>query len=214
MKTIKWCASADPWELSQEIAPVLEEGGLVCLACAGRYRIFADFTNSNAVLLLMRSKGRVRTAPALVFIDGEEQLPAIAADVDPVALRLARALWPQPLTIRVRPNPELPGEVLKQLGGSKSRIGVRVPSDPLVRAVVASVGRPLLVSSANRERKAGESSPAQVRRTFGRQVEVFVDQGDLRPEPVSTVVDIKDGEVLVERAGAITESQLAEHAAA
>jgi L-threonylcarbamoyladenylate synthase len=213
MKTIKWSDASDPWELSQEIASVLQEGGLACLPCAGRYRIFAVLSDVDAVLQLMRSKGRVRKAPALVFIDGEEQLSIVADDVDPVALELGRALWPQPLTIRVTPSSDLPKKVLKQLGGAKSQIGVRIPSDPLVRAVVASVGSPLLVSSANRERRSGESSPAQVRKTFANQVDLFVDQGDLAPGPVSTVVDVKDGKVLVERAGAVTGEQLAEHTA-
>lgn len=211
MKTIYWNDASDPWEVSQEIASVLQEGGLACMPCAGRYRIFAVLSNTEAVLQLMRSKGRVRKAPALVFIDGEEQLPTVAEEVDPVALELGRALWPQPLTIRVVPSSQLPKKVLKQLGGAKSRIGVRIPSDPLVRAVVASAGAPLLVSSANRERKSGASSPAQVRKNFGNQVDVFVDMGDLSPEPSSTVVDIKDGKVLVERAGVVTEAQIADH---
>ncbi|MBW2529777.1 MAG: L-threonylcarbamoyladenylate synthase [Deltaproteobacteria bacterium] len=213
MRTIKWNDSADPWELSKEIASVLQEGGLACMPCAGRYRIFAVLHHVDAVMQLMRSKGRVSKAPALVFIDGEEQLSTVAEEIDPVALQLGRALWPQPLTIRVLPSPELPKKVFKQLGGAKSRIGVRIPSEPLVRAVVASVGSPLLVSSANRERKSGASSPAQVRKTFANQVDLFVDQGDLSPGAVSTVVDVRDGKVKVERPGAISDAQLAEHQA-
>ena len=158
MKTIKWTDSAQAGEIEQTVAEVLIGGGLACLPCGGKYRLLADLGNVDAVMHLMQSKGRVRRAPALVFIDREEQLSTVAEEVDPVALRLARALWPQPLTIRVRPNPELPIKVLKQLGGSKSRIGVRIPADPFIRALLVKVDRPLLVSSANKEAKSGDGS--------------------------------------------------------
>jgi L-threonylcarbamoyladenylate synthase len=203
MKTIKWSDSAEAGEIQQAVAEVLTGGGLVCLPCGGKYRLFADLGNVDAVMHLMQSKSRVRRAPALVFIDREDRLGDVAEEVDPVALRLARALWPQPLTIRVKPNPELPSKVLKQLGGSKSRIGVRVPADPFIRALLTEVGRPLLVSSANKEAKAGDGSPAQVRTSFSAHVDLFVDRGDLAPEPRSTVVEVHEGTVAVERVGAV-----------
>jgi L-threonylcarbamoyladenylate synthase len=204
MRTIKWTEAADPQGLCDEVRETLVGGGLACIPCGGRYRLLADLTNEEAVLALMQSKGRVREAPALVFISGEDELGRVAAEVEPLALALARRLWPQPLTIRVKPNPDLPAKVLKQLGGARGRIGVRVPSDALARAILARVGRPLLVSSANREHKAGASSPAQVRKTFGARVDVFIDRGDLVPEAASTVIDVRDGAIVITRAGAVS----------
>jgi L-threonylcarbamoyladenylate synthase len=209
MKTIKWSDTADLAACAAEAAEVLAEGGLVCLPCGGKYRLLADLTNETAVMRLMASKGRVRRAPALVFIDREERLASVAEEVDPTMLALGRALWPKPLTIRVRPSPELPSKVLKQLGGAKGKVGVRIPSEDLVCAVAARLGRPLLASSANKEARAGDGSPAQVRKSFAPHVDLFVDRGDLQPGPTSTVVEIQDGKVEVERAGAISSEELA-----
>jgi len=208
MKTIKWSEKSAS-ELEQCIAEVLEQGGLVCLPCTGKYRLFADLTNVDAVMHLMQSKSRVRRAsPALVFIDEEARLGQVAEQVDPLALRLARALWPKPLTVRVKPHPDLPSKVLKQLGGSKSKIGVRVPADAFICALVKRVDRPLLVSSANKEDKSGDGSPAQVRKSFSAHVDLFVDRGDLAPELPSTVVEVHDGQVIVDRAGSILAHEL------
>ena len=208
MRTIHWTDNVDTDRVCKEVAAVLKSGGLVCLPCAGRYRIVADFSNPDAVISLMQSKGRVRQAPALVFIHHESLLDQVTSNVDARALEIARAHWPGPLTVRVKPHEDLPGKVRKQLGGKKSKIGVRIPADPLLRSLAECVGRPLLVSSANREKKSGESSPAQVRKTFAARVDVFVDHGDLSPEPTSTVIDIKNGEIVVERAGAISKETL------
>jgi len=203
MKTVNATPAQDERELAEEIARVLRDGGLACLPCSGRYRIVADLTNEAAVLALAQSKGRVREAPALVFVDSEKMLETVSAAIDPGVVRLAKAIWPQSLTIRVVPRPELPARILRQLGGRKSRVGVRIPEDALVRATVSALGRPLYVSSANREHKAGDSSPAQIRKTFGNSVQIFVDRGDLAPGPASTIVDIVDGKLVFARVGAV-----------
>jgi L-threonylcarbamoyladenylate synthase len=209
MKILQWDDHQHD-SISRSVAKTIQEGGLVCLPCNGRYRLLADLTSADAVGRLVQSKGRVRRAPALVFIDSVKALHQVAGSVEPAAIKVARQLWPGPLTIRVALTSDLPDKVRKLLGGGKGRIGVRVPADPLLRQILRSCGRPLLVSSANRERKTGDSSPAQVRKNFATTVDLFLDRGDLTPGPRSTVIDIRDGELVVERAGLVTEERLRE----
>ena len=194
--------------LISRLAETLKEGGLVCLPCNGSYRIVADLRNPDAVQELMQSKSRTKTAPALIFVDTTERLAELTDDLHPMARRLADALWPGPLTIRVKLHDQWPKKIIKHLGGKKAQVGVRVPEDDLVRAVVRKVGGPLLVSSANRQKKSGDSSPAQVRKTFAARVDIFVDSGDIHKDTVSTVIDIVKGELSVVRTGNIDEQTL------
>jgi L-threonylcarbamoyladenylate synthase len=203
VKTLKIESSNNVEELAHQAASVIQEGGLVCLPCAGRYRLFADLMNNDAVTRLMQAKSRIKTAPALVFIGGESELDRVAEDVPALARKIAETLWPQPITIRLSPSSELPSKVRKQLGGKKVRLGVRAPEDELAREIVKKVGSPILVSSANRQKKAGESSPAQVSKTFGPHIDLFFNQGDLRPETPSTIIKIEDDAVVIERQGAV-----------
>jgi L-threonylcarbamoyladenylate synthase len=214
METIKLDDSTDRQALIQRIAEIILSGDLVCMPCNGTYRIVADLTNADAVLKLMQSKSRAGSTPALVFLDSEARLDEVAEDLHPLARKLAKSLWPQHLTIRVQLSPELPRAITRHLGARKAKVGVRVPADDLAREVARSVGRPLLISSANRQKKRGESSPAQVRKTFGARIALFVDQGDLQKGPRSTVIDVVDGELSIEREGAIPESTLREVLAA
>jgi len=207
METIKLDEIKDLEALSTRLASVLDQGGLVCLPCNGAYRIVADLGNVDAVMEVLQSKQRTHKTPALIFVDSEARLESVAVGLHPHAQALARALWPQPLTIRIELRDELPRKVVKLLGGKKAKVGVRVPGNVLVRAVTEKLGRPLFVSSANRQKKAGESSPAQVRKTFAARVDVFIDAGDMQKTP-STVVDIVDGELSVERLGVISKEVL------
>lgn len=208
MEIIKFDDTTERDALVQQLSEVVCDGGLVCLPCNGTYRILADFTNLAAVQELMQSKSRTRSAPALLFIDSEDRLDEVADALHPLAYQLAGALWPRPLTIRVQLSSDIPKKIVKQLGGKKAKVGVRMPAGELARALVRAVARPVLVSSANRERKRGESSPAQVRKTFGARVDVFVDCGDLKKDAPSTVVDISDGKPVIVRPGAIEAAEL------
>ena len=213
MKSIKLAETADVTALVRTAAEVLREGGLVCLPSGGRYRILARLDDVDAVRRLMQAKSRVKTAPALVCVRGEADIDLVAEDVHPLARRIARELWPQPVTIRVKPRSDLPSKVIKQLGGKNARVGVRMSGTPLMSAIVEAVGGPLLVSSANRERRAGDSSPAQVSKTFGQHIDLFLNDGDLQPGAVSTVIDFTDDALVIERQGAVAKDTIAQCAA-
>lgn len=200
-------AEAGPAELD-ELVRVLAEGGLICLPCGGSYRILADLGNEKAVTRLLQSKRRTRKAPSLVFVGDRDMLPSVAADIDPLVGQLTERLWPGPLTILFDAHPDLPRRVVKQLCKANGKLGVRVPEDGPARQVVRRLGRPVLVSSANKESKAGAGSPAQVRKTFRAQVDLFLDAGDLAPGTSSTVVDVREGQLVVTRPGAVSQDQI------
>jgi len=208
MKTISLRDAQPGREDLDALVRALDDGGLICLPCAGSYRILADLTDPGAVTRLLQSKRRTRNAPSLVFVSDLGMLSSVAGSIDPLASKVAEQLWPGQLTILFDAHPDLPRKVVKQLCKANGKLGVRVPDDALARRVVQGLGRPVLVSSANKERKAGAGSPAQVRKTFRDRIDVFLDAGDLSPAPSSTVVDLRDGQLVVTRPGAISQEQI------
>ena len=197
-------------EQIEETGRVLSQGGLVCLPCSNSYRIVADLTSEDAVERLLQSKSRTRKAPSLVFVDSEEMLRQVAAEVNPAAVQIARRIWPQPVTILFDAHPELPRWVVKQLVRANGKIGVRIPDNAVVTRVISALGRPLLVSSANKERKKGAGSPAQVKKNFAKRIDLFIDAGELPQALGSTVVDVEGGQVTVTRPGSITADRISD----
>ncbi len=186
-----------------EVQNVLEQGGLVCLPSKTSYRIIADLTNPEAVNRLHQSKHRTQKAPSLVFIAEPKMLSQVAQEIPAPARKLAQQLWPGPLTILFSAHPDLPPKVVKSLIKANGKIGVRIPDEVWVKRIVSDLGRPVLVSSANREKKVGAGSPAQVRKNFSRHVDLFIDAGELSLTEPSTVVDFQDGLPIITRQGAI-----------
>ena len=198
-----------------EIAKVLAEGGLACFPVNGTYRLAADATSDEAIMRLTQSKRRARNHPALVLVSDLEAAGTIV-DGGAWALtrRIAAHLWPGPLTLALPPSEELSSKLRKLLSRATGTIGVRVPDDPLAALVLRAFGRPLLLSSANLERKPGASSASVVRQRFVSSVDVWVDAGDIVPTTASTIVELTETSWKVLRDGAMPRAQIERAAAA
>ncbi len=192
----------------EQLSKVIMEGGLVCVPFNSSYRIVANLTDAKAVTKLLQSKRRTSKAPSLVFIQDDEMLRQVSGKRPPQADILAKEMWPGNITLLLPANPNLPGKVIKQLCKANGKLGVRIPDDELALKLLRKTQKPLLVSSANKEKRAGAGSPAQIRKTFRASVDIFVDAGDLQPHESSTVVDFQDGKYVVTRPGAVSESDI------
>jgi L-threonylcarbamoyladenylate synthase len=187
-----------------EITQVLLDGGLACFPVNGTYRLAADATSDAAILRLSQSKRRARNHPALVLVGDLEASRSIVDGASwPITQRFAGQLWPGPLTLALPPSDKLPPKLRKLLARATGTIGVRVPDDPLAARVVRSFGRPLLLSSANLERKPGASSAATVAQRFVGSVDVWVDAGDITATASSTIVEVTETTWKIVRDGAI-----------
>jgi len=204
MRTIDVQTLNDSPALYDELAEILEDGGLVCFPSGRQYGVAAALMSEEAVIRLVQSKRRSAKAPSLVFIPDRGCLPDVVSEVPPAAEALMDAFWPGPLTILFRPAPELPRKVGKTLAKrAKDKIGVRIAHEEVPARLVGAFGGPLLISSANISRKAGSNSAAQVRKNFGRQIDVMIEAGDVPHKPPSTVVDPEKPSRPIVREGAI-----------
>lgn len=212
MRSISLLETQPDKTMFDEAARVLRSGGLVGFPCGSSYRIAADVNSADAVMKLFQSKRRTRKAPALVFISSAAMLSTITGTIDPVIRRLTEQIWPGDLTVLVEPRLDLPKRVTKQLTKSNNKIGVRIPVGETARGIVDAFDGPLLISSANIEKKKGAYSLAQVRKNFHHTLDLFIYAGDLAPAPSSTVVDIHEGQISVVRAGGLSEDEIREAA--
>ena len=210
MKTIALSVLETDSTQYRQIAETLEDGGLVCLPASSGYKLVADLSSPAAITSMLHAKRRVKNAPALVFVPDSDWVDRVAAVVSDEARTLMQRFWPGPVTLLLKASDDLHPKVRKPLTKAKGWLGVRVPDDSISLAVVRAFGRPVLVSSANLARKRGAHSVAQVRKNFGRTVDLLVDAGDVEPSANSTLVDVSGPGVSVVRAGAVTEDSIHE----
>lgn len=209
MRTILFSEIQENPALYKDITKTLETEKLICFPSSSGYKLAADFSAPAAVVAMIQAKRRVKNAPALVLVPDESWVVKVAGEVSEEARALMKALWPGPATFLFEPNATIHPKVRKLLTKAKGWLGVRVPDDEVSGALVRAFGRPLLVSSANLAQKHGDRSVAQVRKNFGRTVDLLVDAGDLSEGPKSTLIDLTKGRPSVVREGRVSEETIA-----
>lgn len=192
-------------------AAILEADGLICFPCRGSYRIAASLLSEAGVLELLQTKRRSRHKPALVLVSDTTMLERLADEIPAAARRMIDALWPGDVTLRLPLAREaLPHKVYKELAKPDKKVGFRLAVSPAAQLLVETAGLPLLVSSANLSQKKGAASVAAIRKHFSRDVELFIDSGDLPEQPPSTILDFAgDGSYKLVREGTVSEAAVA-----
>jgi tRNA threonylcarbamoyl adenosine modification protein (Sua5/YciO/YrdC/YwlC family) len=119
--------------------------------------------------------------------------------IDNTVFRAVKAATPGPYTFILPATREVPRRLLHP---KKKTVGVRIPGNRVVQALLAELGEPLLSSTLI---LPGETEPMTegwvVKEELDHQVDGVVDTGECGTEP-TTVVDFSDGTPQVVRRGA------------
>ncbi len=152
---------------------VLNQGGVVIYPTETFYGLGANPRLPLAVERIYRIKGR----------DFHKPLPLIAANLEAVygavrewsmtAERLARSFWPGPLTL-VLPAA---ADILSQVHGGTGRIGIRISSHPVAKALANRGGGLVTATSANPAHRQGFQRPSEIPAEFLALVDGLVDAG-------------------------------------
>jgi L-threonylcarbamoyladenylate synthase len=187
---------------------VLRGGGLVAFPTETVYGLGADASQPAAVRRVFEVKGRPADHPVIVHVAAADALQVWAAEVPPVAMRLAEACWPGPLTVIVRRAGHVPDEVT----GGLETVGLRVPDQPvalaLLREFAANGAGGIAAPSANRFGRVSPTTAADVRADLGGDVDLVLDGGECRVGVESTIVDCTGDEPAVLRLGGLARERI------
>ncbi|KQT91502.1 translation factor Sua5 [Marmoricola sp. Leaf446] len=119
--------------------------------------------------------------------------------LDNAAFRAVKSATPGPYTFILPATSEVPKRLMHP---KKRTVGVRIPEHPVVQALLAELGEPLLSSTLL---LPGETEPMTdgwtVKETLDHQLDAVLDSGECGQEP-TTVVDFSEGYPEVTRVGA------------
>ena len=124
-------------------------------------------------------KGRDADKPIALLCTSAQEAFALAANVAPLAAKLAALYWPGPLTLVL----DIP---------SGETIGVRVPAGKAVRRLLEAYGGPLYATSANLSGEPARAAPDDVDSQVLAAVDIVVG-GEKGSGEASAVVDLSGG---------------------
>jgi L-threonylcarbamoyladenylate synthase len=167
-------------------ADIIDNRGVVVFPTQCLYGLAADARDSSAIQKIFHIKHRPETNPLLILIHSPTDLDELVTHIPDAAQRLIQAFWPGSLTLVFEAAPC----VSDLLTAGTGKIGVRIPSHPVARALVKAAGRPITGTSANRSGAPGCSHIKDLPQDLIRAADLVLDAGHLKGGTGSTILDI------------------------
>lgn len=185
----------ESWLIAR-VVQVLRRGGVVVLPTDTVYAFACALSNADAIERLYGVKG----------ISGAKRLSILVPDIATASrftrgitnhvFRVMKRVLPGPYTFIFQASHEVPKIMLHK----RRTVGLRIPDNAIVQAVLAELGEPLLASSVRNTADEFLLDPIQIADTLAGQVDLVVGGGVLLNEP-STVIDLSEDEPRLVRRG-------------
>ncbi len=186
---------------------LLKNNEVIGLPTETVYGLAGMITSEAAIQKIFSTKQRPFFDPLIVHVASIEQAQLCTTEMTELALCLAKAFWPGPLTL-VLPKTEIISDLITS--GLPS-VGIRWPKHNVAEEIILKAGAPLAAPSANKFGRTSPTKAQHVRDEFSNQV--FVVDGDASEIGIeSTVLSIQNHQdqytLSILRKGAILQSQI------
>lgn len=179
----------------ERAAEVLSDGGLIAYPTDTYYGIGCDLFSKKAIDRLYAMKDRDRKKP-LSFLCHDLSDVSRYAKVSNFAYRTMKQLTPGPFTFVLEAT-----QVVPQMMQTKQRqVGLRVPQAPLMLAIAARLGHPIVTTSATDRDGAPLIDARAIKDELGSRIDLILD-GGVQPLEPSTVVSLIGDQIEVLRQG-------------
>ncbi|MBM1107254.1 threonylcarbamoyl-AMP synthase [Aurantibacter crassamenti] len=187
----------NPKEIKR-VVDVLQKGGIVIYPTDTVYGMGCDITNNKALEKLARIKGvKLAKANWSFVCSGLSNLSDYVRQIDSSTFKILKRSLPGPYTFILPGNNNLPKAFKK-----KKTVGIRVPDNAIILALVEALGNPIVSTSIYDEDELLEytTDPELIHEKWDKLVDVVID-GGYGDNVASTVIDLSNYEPEVIREG-------------
>lgn len=181
-----------------KVVNVLREGGVIIYPTDTVYAIGCDINSVKAVQRVASLRGVKPEKANFSMICRDLSNIAAYAKVDNEAFKVMKRCLPGPFTFILNATNKLPNVLMNK----RKTIGIRVPANYIVQAIVEELGSPLLTTSVHDEDELIEyiTDPELIYEKYGKSVDMVVD-GGYGKNVASTVVDCTGNGIEIIRQG-------------
>ena len=183
--------------LIKEIVNSLQKGGIIIYPTDTVYGLGCDILHQKAIERICRIKNVEPKKAQLSFVCSDlSHLSEFAKPISNPVYLLLKEYLPGPYTFILPASKMVP----KTLQSKKDTVGLRIPDNKIVMAIVNELGRPILSASLPGEHVEDYTDPEVMFENFRNEVD-FVVNGGIGGTVPSTVVDLTGDEPVMVREG-------------
>ncbi len=167
----------------QEVAQVIDNGGVILMPTDTMYAIACDALSPKAIDRLCKAKGIDPSKQPLSIICSDISMAAEYAKIQNESFQLMKENVPGPFTFLLPAASSLP----KAFKGRKV-VGIRIPDNNFARQLAEYTGHPILSTSIKYDDPDYAVSPDLIEESYDGQLDLMV-EGEEGTTEVSTIVD-------------------------
>ncbi|CCZ82534.1 L-threonylcarbamoyladenylate synthase [Odoribacter laneus] len=181
-----------------KIIAVLKQGGVIIYPTDTVYAMGCAINQVKAVQRVCALKGVKPEKADFSMICRDLSEIALYAKVSNEVFKIMKRHLPGPFTFILNATTKLPNVLMNR----RKTIGVRIPDNYIVRAIVEELGHPLLTTSIHDDDEIVEymTDPELIHERYCKSVDLVID-GGFGQNVASTVVDCTGDEISVLRQG-------------
>jgi tRNA threonylcarbamoyl adenosine modification protein (Sua5/YciO/YrdC/YwlC family) len=187
--------------LIQQVTKALKQGELIIYPTDTVYAMGCDLRNKKALENLARLKNmKLSKSKFSIICKDLSEVSQYVKQIDRPTFKLLKQSLPGPFTFIM----EATGEIPKLFDNKRKEIGIKIPDNKIVLAIVEELGNPLVTTSLiDDEDELLEYfiDPYEIFQRFDDKVHTIIDGGFGKLE-ASTIVNCLNGEPEIIRQGA------------
>ena len=185
-------------------ANILKEGKTVIFPTETVYGLGANALDESAVSKIYEAKGRPSDNPLIVHIYDKKQVNDLAKSISEKAKLVMDKFWPGPITIIFKKKDIVP----MRTSGGLDTVAIRMPSNPVAKALLEEVKLPIAAPSANISGRPSPTKGKHVYEEMNNRVDGIILGGDCTFGLESNVLDLTNDTPIILRPGSITKEDL------
>ena len=181
-----------------KVVTILKNGGLIIYPTDTVYGLGCDITNTKALEKIAKMKGVKLEKANFSFICNDlSHLSDYVKQIDGPTFKLLKRALPGPYTFILPGSNNLPKAFKK-----RKTVGIRIPDNTIIRALVESLGNPIVSTSIRDDDDVLEytTDPDLIFEKWNNIVDVVID-GGFGDNYASTVIDLTTSEPEIIREG-------------
>lgn len=191
-------------EQLKEAAEIIKNGGLVVFPTETVYGIGTNGLDKEAVKRLYSVKKRPLNKPISLLVSNFEMIDKVATNISELEYKIMKTFFPGPLTIVLNKK----GIVPKEVTANGDTVGVRMPANDEALKLIELSGVPIATPSANISGKPSGTNINMIKNDFGDKVDCYIDGGESKLGIGSTIVKVRNNQIIILRQGSITKEEL------
>lgn len=172
-----------------------QEGGLIIYPTDTVYGMGCDITARDTIKKLFQVK-QIKGLRPLSFLCKNISQVTQYAQVSDTAYNIMKEIFQGPYTIILKTTKLVPKILLTH----QTTVGIRIPSHPVIHAILENLERPIINTSVSTGTKTFLSDPGEIYEKFKNFADIIIDSG-IMLEEYSSIIDLTENKPQIYRHG-------------